>query len=112
MYTSRMKQTLCSILLLGALAVVLFIHNVVVAEARSGPRLKSRVALIVDQSSGEIIYEKNASEAAPIASVTKLMTAMVIIDSGFLCSSQLLLRKQTLIDIKVRAQNLVLAPHC
>ena len=82
MYTSRMKQTLCSILLLGALAVVLFIHNVVVAEARSGPRLKSRVALIVDQSSGEIIYEKNASEAAPIASVTKLMTAMVIIDSG------------------------------
>ncbi|MDC1312002.1 D-alanyl-D-alanine carboxypeptidase [Burkholderiales bacterium] len=82
MYTSRMKRILYSTLLLVAFAVVLFIHNSNEAQARGGPRLKSRVALIVDQSSGEIIYEKNASDVAPIASVTKLMTAMVIIDSG------------------------------
>ena len=60
------------------------LSNIASVEARSnaGPRLKSRVAIVVDQTNGEIIYEKNASDVAPIASVTKLMTAMVIIDSG------------------------------
>ena len=59
-------------------------YDVVDVDARgsSDPRLKSRVAIVVDQTNGEVIYEKNASDLAPIASITKLMTAMVIIDSG------------------------------
>jgi D-alanyl-D-alanine endopeptidase (penicillin-binding protein 7) len=44
-------------------------------------KLRSESALIVDQS-GQIIYEKKADQARPIASITKLMTAMVILDSG------------------------------
>ncbi|MDG1143908.1 MAG: hypothetical protein P8N92_04525, partial [Burkholderiales bacterium] len=82
MYSIRKKQPFYSAFLLSLFAVILFIYNAVDAQARGGPRLKSRVALIVDQGSGEVIYEKNASDIAPIASVTKLMTAMVIIDSG------------------------------
>ena len=82
MYNSPMKRMLCSIFFLSIFAIVLFMYNVIDVEARGGPRLKSRVALIVDQSSGEIIYQKNAFDVAPIASITKLMTAMVIIDSG------------------------------
>jgi D-alanyl-D-alanine endopeptidase (penicillin-binding protein 7) len=82
MYSIRKKQSFYSAFLLSLFAAILFIYNVVDAQARSGPRLKSRVALIVDEMSGEIIYEKNASDVSPIASVTKLMTAMVIIDSG------------------------------
>ncbi|NIO39797.1 MAG: D-alanyl-D-alanine endopeptidase [Burkholderiales bacterium] len=44
--------------------------------------IKSGLALVVDQDTGEVLYSKNTQEVAPIASITKLMTAIVIIDSG------------------------------
>ena len=44
--------------------------------------LKSGVALVFDQESGEMLYGKNTDEVIPIASITKLMTAIVILDSG------------------------------
>ena len=45
------------------------------------PGLRSESALVIN-SAGDIIYRKDASTVRPIASITKLMTAMVIIDSG------------------------------
>jgi serine-type D-Ala-D-Ala endopeptidase (penicillin-binding protein 7) len=45
-------------------------------------RLRSAAAIIQDQETGEILYGKNASAVAPIASITKLMTAMVVLDAG------------------------------
>lgn len=44
--------------------------------------LKSAAAIIVDQQSGEILYGKNPGSVVPIASITKLMTAMVVLDAG------------------------------
>ena len=44
--------------------------------------IKSGLALVIDQDSGEVLYSKNTDEIAPIASITKLMSAIVIIDSG------------------------------
>ncbi len=44
--------------------------------------IKSGLALVIDQDSGEVLYSKNTDEVVPIASITKLMTAIVIIDSG------------------------------
>lgn len=43
--------------------------------------LGSRHALVVDASSGDVIMEKNADAVVPIASLTKLMTAMVVLDA-------------------------------
>ncbi|MDE3020890.1 MAG: serine hydrolase [Pseudomonadota bacterium] len=43
--------------------------------------LDSSAAVIVDQSTGNILYGKNMREECPIASITKLMTAMVTLDS-------------------------------
>ncbi len=43
-------------------------------------KLRSKSALIVD-GAGREVYSLNADEPAPIASITKLMTAMVILDS-------------------------------
>jgi D-alanyl-D-alanine endopeptidase (penicillin-binding protein 7) len=43
--------------------------------------LRSSVALVVDQSTGETLFSKNAQAVLPIASITKLMTALVVIDS-------------------------------
>ena len=44
-------------------------------------KLKSAAVLVLDQN-GEEVYSKHGSEPRPIASITKLMTAMVILDSG------------------------------
>lgn len=43
--------------------------------------LQSAAALVLDQSSGAVLFEKNANAQVPIASITKLMTAMVALDA-------------------------------
>ena len=45
-----------------------------------GPELRSANALIVDANSGDVIYERDSGKAVPIASITKLMTALVVLD--------------------------------
>ena len=44
--------------------------------------LESSSVLVLDAVSGQVIYDKNPSSVVPIASLTKLMTAMVVLDSG------------------------------
>jgi D-alanyl-D-alanine endopeptidase (penicillin-binding protein 7) len=46
------------------------------------PKLQSSAALVLDQQSGEILYGKNTQAIVPIASITKLMTAMVVLDAN------------------------------
>ena len=45
-------------------------------------QLASVKAAIFDPASGSLLYAKNADMPAPIASITKLMTAMVTLDGG------------------------------
>lgn len=52
-----------------------------VASHAGIPALKSSSALVVDQS-GRALFAKNVDHVVPIASITKLMTAMVVIDAG------------------------------
>ena len=44
--------------------------------------LNSSVALVIDQDSGEVLFSKNESAVLPIASLTKLMTGLVIADAN------------------------------
>ncbi|HEV3422340.1 MAG TPA: D-alanyl-D-alanine endopeptidase [Paraburkholderia sp.] len=43
--------------------------------------LRSSVAYVVDQNTGDPLFDKNSRAVVPIASITKLMTAMVVLDS-------------------------------
>lgn len=43
--------------------------------------LGSTKALIINQNTGEVVFSKNTQTVAPIASITKLMTAMVVLDA-------------------------------
>jgi D-alanyl-D-alanine endopeptidase (penicillin-binding protein 7) len=43
--------------------------------------LKSNVALVLDQSTSEVLFEKNSNVALPIASITKLMTGLVVVQA-------------------------------
>jgi serine-type D-Ala-D-Ala endopeptidase (penicillin-binding protein 7) len=51
------------------------------AKPAPEPRLKSSSVLIIDQSDSSILYSRNSDVAAPIASITKLMTALVVLDA-------------------------------
>ncbi len=44
--------------------------------------LKSNVALVVDEKTSDVLLEKNAAVALPIASITKLMTGLVVVEAN------------------------------
>lgn len=46
------------------------------------PKLESNAVLVFDQQNGRPILGKNTNAITPIASITKLMTAIVVLDSG------------------------------
>lgn len=43
--------------------------------------LKSSVALVLDQANSEVLFEKNSNVALPIASITKMMTGLVVVEA-------------------------------
>jgi len=49
--------------------------------AGAPPRLESNAVLVIDQEQGATIYAKNPRAIMPIASITKLMTAVVVLDA-------------------------------
>ena len=52
-----------------------------IAFRNSGLNLRSSSAMVVDQKTGRILFGKNTDARMPIASITKLMTAMVVLDA-------------------------------
>lgn len=52
-----------------------------ISSAGSAPKLHSSIALIYDQQTQRPLYTKNSNAQTPIASITKLMTAMVVLDA-------------------------------
>jgi D-alanyl-D-alanine endopeptidase (penicillin-binding protein 7) len=50
-------------------------------ETPDGLALRSSVAYVIDQNTGDALFDKNSRAVVPIASITKLMTAMVVLDS-------------------------------
>lgn len=59
---------------------LLFLTNNVFAQQAS-PNLLSHSVMIYDAQDDRVIYNKNAENIMPIASITKLMMAMVILDA-------------------------------
>jgi len=45
------------------------------------PRLHVQAAYVVDESTGRVLFQKNPEQIRPIASLTKLVTAMVLLDT-------------------------------
>jgi D-alanyl-D-alanine endopeptidase (penicillin-binding protein 7) len=50
-------------------------------DSGSMPELSAQSVLVFDQASGQPLLAKNASLQTPIASITKLMTAMLVLDA-------------------------------
>jgi D-alanyl-D-alanine endopeptidase (penicillin-binding protein 7) len=50
--------------------------------ALAEPALRSSAALVLDTTHSAVLYSRRSSIALPIASITKLMTALVVMDAG------------------------------
>src|SRR6202048_2348270 len=46
------------------------------------PDLRSSSALVLDSTHSSVLYSRKADISAPIASITKLMTVLVVADAG------------------------------
>jgi D-alanyl-D-alanine endopeptidase (penicillin-binding protein 7) len=55
--------------------------RVATVQADSPAALRSSAVMILDPANQEVLFEKNAESVMPIASLTKLMTAMVVVES-------------------------------
>lgn len=73
---SRQGKFQVWIALLGAAALLL-----AQAAAAKPLALKSAAALVIDQATGQAVVSKNADKVMPIASLTKLMTALVVVEA-------------------------------
>lgn len=59
----------------------LFAALFTLTASASAMSLGSKHAIVIDEATGKVLFEKNASDIVPIASLTKLMTAMVVLDA-------------------------------
>lgn len=66
----------------------------------SALKLKSSAVLVVDQDEGEELYAKNTDAIVPIASITKLMTAMVVLDRRLPLDEPVKIAKDDVDDVK------------
>ena len=62
--------------------------------------LRSSSVLVLDAASGETILAKNADAVLPIASITKLMTAMVVLDRGLDMNARVVISTEDMDQLK------------
>jgi len=80
------------------------------AEASRDSRklvLRSAAALVADQETGEFLIQKKAAAVLPIASITKLMTAMVVLDAGIDLEESLAIEQGDMFGLRRRARALL-----
>ncbi|MBI4998600.1 MAG: D-alanyl-D-alanine endopeptidase [Rhodocyclales bacterium] len=80
-------------------------------DSDGDPILRSASALVLDQSSGAVLFEKNASAQLPIASITKLMTAMVVLDAKLDMQEELAIGKEDVDTHKGTTSRLRVGTH-
>ena len=67
--------------LLALLLVTGLVSKVAATGVSTKPEVRSASALIVDATSGQVLFERQPKLITPIASITKLMTALVVLDA-------------------------------
>lgn len=63
------------------LTVLITVMSVIVPVKADGPEIEAPCAILTEASTGRVIYEKNADESLHPASITKIMTLLIIFDA-------------------------------
>jgi serine-type D-Ala-D-Ala carboxypeptidase (penicillin-binding protein 5/6) len=69
-----------SMVLAVAIALCAAIARPPVAAAATGPVVRAPSAILVEPATGDVVYQRNARDERPIASTTKLMTALLTLE--------------------------------
>src|SRR5690625_3855182 len=73
MFKGKKFKRLLFITLIGLLIITLYYQS-------KNPSIHSQSAILMNAASGEILFEKDANTAYPVASMSKLMTEYVVLD--------------------------------
>ncbi len=65
-----------------SLLIVVLLFSLVSVKVQAAPSVSSQRAILMDQETGRVLYEKDADEKSRIASITKIMTAILAVESG------------------------------
>ena len=57
-------------------------HEVFLKQTTRSPNVKAQSAIVIDCETGRVLYEKNAYQKRPMASTTKIMTAIIALENG------------------------------
>jgi D-alanyl-D-alanine endopeptidase (penicillin-binding protein 7) len=93
-----------------AICALFFVLALTVGFARAADNgfkkvhLRSASVLVQDADTGEVVFDKNSDAVVPIASITKLMTAMVTIDRGLDLEQRIVVSREDA-DLKKRTRS-------
>ena len=65
---------------IGVLLSFLILLNVMTVKVKAQPELSAPAAILIEATTGKVIYEKNADERRSPASITKIMTLLIVFD--------------------------------
>jgi D-alanyl-D-alanine endopeptidase (penicillin-binding protein 7) len=80
-------------------------------ESATMPELSAHSVLVFDQASGQPLLAKNATLQTPIASITKLMTAMLVMDADQPLEEQITITKDDRDTLKGTGSRLAIGSH-
>ena len=66
--------------LIGLILLIALLH--LPLEAAEKPSVSARSAVLMDRDSGRVLWKKNEHRRRPIASTTKIMTALLALERG------------------------------
>ncbi|GAA0445531.1 D-alanyl-D-alanine carboxypeptidase [Virgibacillus sp. AGTR] len=68
------------IVTVGIIVLIILLFFPSIGQAK--PEISGQNAILMEQSTGRVLFEKNAHDPESIASITKIMTAIIAIESG------------------------------
>ncbi|MGL5949769.1 MAG: serine hydrolase [Aeromonas sp.] len=75
-----MMRTISNLLLAGALLLCAPSSLLAAVKPLPAPKLNATAFVVADHKSGAVLSSRNGNKVMPIASITKLMTALVVLD--------------------------------
>lgn len=76
-----MKKTIAALFLALVMIFSCLSLNAYMYNAEPGYETVCKNAIVVNTNSGRVVFEKNADEVVPVASLTKIMTALVVLEN-------------------------------
>ncbi|MDD5017746.1 MAG: D-alanyl-D-alanine carboxypeptidase [Eubacteriales bacterium] len=82
-----MKKAISKILTVLLAISAVFAYNVDTPKADTDVDLSAASAILIEATTGRVLYEQNAYEQMPMASTTKIMTAILAIENCDICET-------------------------